>query len=83
MIPGITVEGEVRETIATTNITAMSDTTAMSGTTGAEETTAAGKRKSRIVTSMAKIKAIGRMNAPSPERAKKSLIGSMLSRRSQ
>jgi len=57
--------------------------TAKSGIIRVEETMGAEERKSRFAISMAKIKAIGQMNAPLPLRGKKSLISKMLSWRSQ
>jgi len=64
--PGITTKGEARETVVTTSLAAMTNTTAKISTTRVEETMGAEERKSRFAISMAKSKAIGRMNTPSP-----------------
>jgi hypothetical protein len=60
--PGIMTKGEARETVVTTSLAAMTNTT----TTRVEEIMGAEERKSRFAISMAKSKAIGRMNTPSP-----------------
>jgi hypothetical protein len=57
-------------------------TIARNDTTKAEETVAVEGRKFRSIFSTAKTKAIGQMNAPSPLKEKKSLIGRIPSQRS-
>ena len=64
-IPGTTTEGGVRETIATTSLAAKTGIIAKSANTRVEETRGAEEKKFHTVTSMAKTKAIGQMNAPS------------------
>jgi hypothetical protein len=55
----------VRETIATTSLAAKTGIIAKSTNTRVKETKGAEEKKFHTVTSMAKTKAIGQMNAPS------------------
>ena len=63
--------------------TVMIITIAKNDTTKAEETTAVEERKFHSVSSMGRTKTIGQMNAPSPLKEKKSLIGRIPSQQSQ
>ena len=59
-------KGRVRETIAMTGLAAKTGTIANTAIRRAEEKKGAEERKFHYVISMAKTKAIGPMNAPSP-----------------
>jgi hypothetical protein len=63
-----TIEGEARERIAKRDTTAMKDTTVKSDIIEAEEKMATEEKRYHFIISIAKIKAIGRTNAPSPSR---------------
>ena len=63
-----TIEGEARERIAKRDTAAMKATTVKSDIIESEEKMATEEKRYHSVISMAKIKAIGRTNAPSSSR---------------
>jgi len=64
--PGIIAKAGMRETIAMTGLVAKTGNIAKNATRRDEERKRAEERKFHTVISMAKIKAIGQMSAPSP-----------------
>ena len=61
-----TIEGEARERIAKRDTAAMKATNVKSDIIESEEKMATEEKRYHFVISMAKIKAIGQMSAPSP-----------------